>query len=88
MAERHSSSHHQGMTLLLSSWKVIGVDRNKVELRKEKRSSVILSKPHVLVSGSALGWGMERAIVLSGKQSSQLQRLLLLSPGSFFFFFP
>lgn len=35
----------------------------------EKRSSVILSKPHVLVRGSALGWGVERAIVLSGKQS-------------------
>lgn len=35
----------------------------------EKRNSVILSKPHILVRGSALGWGVECAIVLSGKQS-------------------
>lgn len=52
----------------------------------EKTSSVILSKPQVLVRGSALGWGVERAIVLSGKQSSRLQKLQLLSPRSFFFF--
>lgn len=53
----------------------------------EKTSSVILSKPQVLVRGSALGWGVECAIVLSGKQSSRLQKLQLLSPRSFFFFF-
>lgn len=86
LRETLNSSHHQGMTLLTFSWKVIGADRNKGELRKEKRSGVILSNPHVLVSGSALGGGRS-AVALSGKQSSWLQKLQLLSPCSFFFFF-